>query len=180
MTVLDSTIPTGTSNSARFWSHRRPRWLLRVHAAGVSSSRRGGWCGPRGRRHATRALTISTVTRAGEHTETSDRPELAIAQARWFRALADPTRLAIIKHLLAGPRTVTELVDMTGLPQSRISNHLACLRWCRFVHTDRQGRHVIYSIADTRLKQVLDLADDLVADHSEHLATCKRIGPDWI
>jgi DNA-binding transcriptional ArsR family regulator len=105
---------------------------------------------------------------------------MAVAQARWFRLLADPTRLAILKHLLARPHTVTELVDRTGLPQSRISNHLACLRWCQFVHAVRQGRHVVYTIADTRLKLVLDLADELVADKVEHLATCKRIGPDWM
>ena len=52
---------------------------------------------------------------------------MAVAQARWFRLLADPTRLAILKHLLARPHSVTELVETTGLPQSRISNHLACL-----------------------------------------------------
>jgi ArsR family transcriptional regulator, cadmium/lead-responsive transcriptional repressor len=104
---------------------------------------------------------------------------MAVAQARWFRLLADPTRLAILKHLLARPPSVTELVDRTGLPQSRISNHLACLRWCEFVRADRYGRHVIYTIADTRLARVLDLAADLVGDNAEYLATCKRIGPDW-
>lgn len=99
------------------------------------------------------APTISTVTQADGHSQTSDWPTAAVAQARWFRALADPTRLTILKYLLAGPHTVTELVDLTGVPQSRVSNHLACLRWCRFVHADRQGRHVVYTIADTQLKR---------------------------
>lgn len=130
--------------------------------------------------HGIRALTIGTVTQADEHTQASALPTAAVAQARWFRALADPTRLTILKYLLAGPHTVTELVDLTRVPQSRISNHLACLRWCRFVHADRQGRHVVYTVADVRLKRVLDLAEDLVTDNAEHLATCKRIGPDWI
>jgi DNA-binding transcriptional ArsR family regulator len=120
------------------------------------------------------------VTQAGEATEASDWPVLVVAQARWFRTLADPTRLTILKHLLAGPHTVTELVESTGLPQSRISNHLACLRWCRFVNADRRGRHVVYTVADTRLKRMLDLTVHLIADNAEHLATCKRIGPDWI
>jgi MerR family transcriptional regulator, copper efflux regulator len=77
---------------------------------------------------------------------------------------------------VTGPHSVTELVAKTGLSPSRISNHLA---WCRFVHADRHGRRVVYTIADTRLRQLLDLADDLVADNAEHLATCTRIGPDW-
>jgi DNA-binding transcriptional ArsR family regulator len=105
---------------------------------------------------------------------------LPVAQARFFRVLADPTRLTILEHLLARPHSVSELIESTGLPQSRISNHLACLRWCEFVRADRQGRKVIYTIADTRLQRVLDLAGEVVADNVEHLATCARIGPHWM
>jgi DNA-binding transcriptional ArsR family regulator len=104
---------------------------------------------------------------------------LPIAKARWFRVLADPTRLEILKHLLEGPHSVSELIEAIGLPQSRISNHLACLRWCEFVHADRHGRHIIYTIAESRLRQVLDLADELIGDNAGYLATCKGIGPEW-
>lgn len=110
----------------------------------------------------------------------ADRPDLLVAQARWFRVLADPTRLAILRHLLERPHSVTELVVASGLPQSRISNHLACLRWCEFVRADRHGRHIVYTIADPSLRQVLDIAEDLIADNADHLATCKRIGPEWM
>ncbi len=94
--------------------------------------------------------------------------------------LADPTRLEIIRHLLKRPHSVTELIEAIGLPQSRISNHLASLRWCAFVHADRHGRHVVYRIADARLQRVLDLADELIGDNAEYLATAKSIGPDWV
>jgi DNA-binding transcriptional ArsR family regulator len=66
-----------------------------------------------------------------------------VVSARWFRVLSDPTRLAILKQLLTGACSVGELVTETGLPRSRVSNHLACLRWCQFVHTERQGRRVL-------------------------------------
>jgi DNA-binding transcriptional ArsR family regulator len=88
--------------------------------------------------------------------------------------------LAIVGHLLDGPHSVSELIEKTGLPQSRISNHLACLRWCQFVSAERQGRRVVYTIADARLEYVLDVTRDLVADVAEHLASCHRIGPDWM
>jgi ArsR family transcriptional regulator, cadmium/lead-responsive transcriptional repressor len=104
----------------------------------------------------------------------------AVVSARWFRVLADPTRLAILKQLLTEACSVSELVARTGLPRSRVSNHLACLRWCQFVRAERQGRRVLYIVTDTRLRRLLDLADDLVADNAEHLSTCQRIGPDWI
>jgi DNA-binding transcriptional ArsR family regulator len=116
----------------------------------------------------------------GAEIPTYDLPTLHVAHARWFRVLADPTRLAILRHLLARPHTVSELIESMGLPQSRISNHLACLRWCQFVRADRRGRHVVYTIADARLQRLLDLAEGLVAENAAHLATCKRIGPDWI
>ncbi|HEV7900068.1 MAG TPA: metalloregulator ArsR/SmtB family transcription factor [Planosporangium sp.] len=102
------------------------------------------------------------------------------ASARFFRVLGDPTRLAIAQHLLKRPHTVSELVDKLGLSQSRVSNHLACLRWCRFVNADRQGRQIIYSINDVRLRRLLQLAAEMVRENEEYLAGCERIGPDWI
>jgi DNA-binding transcriptional ArsR family regulator len=110
----------------------------------------------------------------------SDPPELLVAQARWFRVLADPTRLAILRHLLQGPHSVSELIEAIGLPQSRISNHLACLRWCEFVHADRHGRHIVYTIANSGLQRVFDFADELIGGNAEYLATYKSIGPDWL
>jgi ArsR family transcriptional regulator, cadmium/lead-responsive transcriptional repressor len=102
------------------------------------------------------------------------------AQARWFQMLSDPTRLTILTLLQAGPMHVGEIVAKTGLPQSRISNHLACLRWCNFVNAEKQGRRVVYSIADSRLLQLLALAGDLVCNSADLLSNCDKIGPDWV
>ena len=120
------------------------------------------------------------VIHTGNQTNATGPEAAPIAHARWFRVLADPNRLEILSVLLTGPCSVSEVVERTGLPRSRVSNHLACLRWCRFVHADRQGRRVVYTIADTRLNNLLNLADDLVYDNVEHLSTCHSIGPDWV
>ncbi len=113
-------------------------------------------------------------------TATVDTPSLRSATARFFRVLGDPTRLAISELLLERPRTVSEVVDAIGGSQSRISNHLACLRWCRFVVDERAGRQVTYRIADPDLRRVLAVADALAAKNCDHLASCRRIGPDWV
>lgn len=102
------------------------------------------------------------------------------AGARFFRVLGDPTRLRILELLLAGPRTVAELAAAVGAPRARVSNHLACLRWCGFAEAERRGRQVIYRIADPRLAELLTAARPLIADKAVHLASCRRIGPDWI
>lgn len=102
------------------------------------------------------------------------------ALARQFRALGDPTRLRILQALLEGERTVSELVALIRAPQSRISNHLACLKWCRLVEAERRGRQVVYRVLDPRLAGLLAVSRELAAEHAEHLATCKRIGPEWV
>jgi ArsR family transcriptional regulator, cadmium/lead-responsive transcriptional repressor len=102
------------------------------------------------------------------------------ANARFFRVLGDPTRLAILHHLLIEPHSVSELTVKLGIAQSRVSNHLACLRWCRFVTAERAGRRVIYSVADQRLQRLIAAASEIASEHRDHLATCRRIGPEWI
>jgi DNA-binding transcriptional ArsR family regulator len=109
----------------------------------------------------------------------SPRPALA-ARARYFRVLGDPTRLHVVEILLRGERTVAELAATIGAPRSRISNHLACLKWCRFVAARRQGQHVVYRVADPRVEMIMTAVRSLTADRCDHLAQCRRIGPDWI
>ncbi|MCI0635971.1 MAG: metalloregulator ArsR/SmtB family transcription factor [Actinobacteria bacterium] len=102
------------------------------------------------------------------------------ALSRYFRVLGDPTRLRIMEALLERERTVSELIDLLAAPQSRVSNHLACLRWCRLVEAERGGRTVVYRVADERVSRILELAASLAEPNCDHLASCKRIGPDWI
>lgn len=102
------------------------------------------------------------------------------ALARYFRALGDPTRLRIIEALLERERTVSELVRIVRAPQSRVSNHLACLKWCRFADAERRGREVVYRIADSGVSDLVRVARSLAGKNCDHLASCRRIGPDWI
>ena len=102
------------------------------------------------------------------------------ALSRYFRILGDPTRLRILEALLERERTVSELVQLVGAPRSRVSNHLACLKWCRVAEAERRGRNVIYRVTDPRVRGLLRNARELAAEHCDHLASCRRIGPDWI
>jgi ArsR family transcriptional regulator, cadmium/lead-responsive transcriptional repressor len=92
--------------------------------------------------------------------------------AKYFRAFADPTRLTILQLVAESERSVGELVTATGQSQPKVSNHLACLRWCGFVATRREHRRVYYSIADPRVTELLALAGALLEDNAEHVACC--------
>jgi DNA-binding transcriptional ArsR family regulator len=96
--------------------------------------------------------------------------------AKYFRGLGEPTRLRILELLLAQEElSVGELVEQLGEPQPKVSNHLACLRWCGFVTTRREHRTVHYRIADSRVAAIVGLARELLADNEEHVAACCRI-----
>lgn len=100
-------------------------------------------------------------------------PELL---AKYFKVLADATRLRILELLAGGSElSVGELMAELGQAQSRVSNHLACLRWCGFVVTRRAHRVIYYRIADRRVLEVLTLGRALLGDNAEHVAACRRV-----
>ena len=96
--------------------------------------------------------------------------------AKYFRGLGDPIRVRILEVLRdEGELSVGQIVERLGLAQPKVSNHLACLRWCGFVETRREHRTAFNKISDTRVLTLLDLAESLLADNAEHVASCCRI-----
>ena len=95
--------------------------------------------------------------------------------AKYFRVLADDTRLRIVERLSGGERSVGELSRLLDEPQPKVSNHLACLRWCGFVATRREHRTVYYRVADERVEAVIALGRELLHDNERHVAACRRI-----
>lgn len=102
------------------------------------------------------------------------QPKRVELQAKLFRGFSDASRLAILTALRDGPLTVTEIVEETGLGQSNVSNHLACLRDCGLVTAEQQGRHVYYALSDDRVAALLKLADQLLADVAKGVYECSR------
>src|ERR687894_2722155 len=99
--------------------------------------------------------------------EAPTEPELV---GKYFRALGDPTRVRILALLRDHDElSVTELVARLGQSQPKVSNHLACLRWCGFVHTRREHPSVYYRMTDDRVSQLLGLGHSLLADNADHV-----------
>lgn len=95
--------------------------------------------------------------------------------ARFFSGLADETRLRIVRLLLDGPKSVGELVVALGLAQSRVSNHLSCLKWCGYVRAQRRGKFVFYELGDPRIAEIVELAQSVVARNAAHIEACTRL-----
>ncbi|AWH95423.1 ArsR/SmtB family transcription factor [Dietzia psychralcaliphila] len=100
------------------------------------------------------------------------------AYAALFHALAEPTRLALLEHLVSGEHRVRDLVDHMHLAQSTVSKHLACLRDCGLVRVRIEGRSSWFSLAEpARLAELVAAADALLSasgispslrDHQDH------------
>jgi ArsR family transcriptional regulator, cadmium/lead-responsive transcriptional repressor len=106
-----------------------------------------------------------------------EQPTEADLLAKYFKVLAEPTRVHVLELLAdGGERSVSELMRALGQSQSKVSNHLACLRWCGFVTTRREHRVVYYRVADERVLQIVALGRALLADNAEHVAACRRVG----
>ena len=59
--------------------------------------------------------------------------------ARRLKAVADPTRLAILHSLAAAPSSVGELASLFRLAQPTVSMHVKVLRESGLVHSERTG-----------------------------------------
>ena len=108
--------------------------------------------------------------------QVASKEALYAVTARFFKGLGDPVRLMILEFLGDGERSVGEIVEHLGLPQNTVSMHLGCLRWCGYVNTRKEARHVYYSLGDSRVTDILELSRELLLGSEVYLITCDVIG----
>lgn len=72
-----------------------------------------------------------------------------------LKALSHPQRLLILGHLLSGPKTVSELVELCSASQSQMSQFLTRMKFEGLVASEKKGKFQIYSVADKRLIQLM-------------------------
>jgi len=81
--------------------------------------------------------------------------------ARTTKALAHPTRLAILALLREGEICVCDLEPALDLRQANISQHLAILRRANLVTSRRDGLRILYRVTDPRVFKALDLLSSI-------------------
>lgn len=81
--------------------------------------------------------------------------EILDAAGELLRALAAPVRIAIVLQLRESARCVHELVDVLGVPQPLVSQHLKILKAAGVVAGERSGREMLYRLADHHLAHIV-------------------------
>jgi ArsR family transcriptional regulator len=98
--------------------------------------------------------------------------ELYEYRARILKALAHPSRLAMVDALADGEMCVCKLQEIVGSDMSTVSKHLAVLKAAGIVSDRKQGLQVFYRLEVTCIKCFLDCADAVVRNNAR---TQKRI-----
>lgn len=93
-----------------------------------------------------------------------------------FKVLAEPARLSILDALRGGERTVSELVEKTGLLQANVSKHLRLLHAHGFVKRRRNSQFVHYSAADRAVFRLCDAMCDHIENETKTVRRSTRFG----
>lgn len=87
--------------------------------------------------------------------------------AELLKALAHPRRLEIVQLLRDQELSVTDIYEMLDLPQANISQHLMILRDAGVVTTTREGKQVLYRLANSKIIEASDLLREVLIDQHQ-------------
>lgn len=103
--------------------------------------------------------------------------------ARIAKAVASPKRLELVELLCQAPKPVEMLAREAGISVKLASAHLKELRTARLVETERQGKHVIYSIASPEVPRfwvlLRTLAEERLFELQDALRQLSTSSSEW-
>lgn len=82
--------------------------------------------------------------------------ELLYDLADLFRVFSDTTRIKILYALMARELAVGDIAEVTGSSQSAVSHQLRTLKQAHLVKFRREGRSILYSLADDHVYTMLN------------------------
>ena len=89
-----------------------------------------------------------------------DNEDQLIEMAELFKVFGDSTRIKILCSLLQGEECVQQIVDTVGASQSAVSHQLRILKQAKLVKNQRQGKQIVYCLADDHVRTILGMAKD--------------------
>ena len=84
---------------------------------------------------------------------------------KFIQILGDSSRLKIINYINIHTKSVTDIVESTGLSQPLVSHHLRTLKKNGILTTTRKGAFILYSLKDSRLINILGILEKLMHEN---------------
>ena len=85
----------------------------------------------------------------------------SMKQQEVFKAMADPTRRAILKRLQGGALSAGEIGAAFDITPASLSHHFTVLKQADLVRTERRGQYIVYSLNSTVFEDLARLLLDL-------------------
>ena len=85
-------------------------------------------------------------------------PEQVDKLAELFKVLSDPTRVRILQALHCQRLCVCDIAETLGMTQSAISHQLRILKQNHLIKYRREGKNMIYALADDHVKTIINCA----------------------
>ena len=85
------------------------------------------------------------------------KKETTEAIAELFKGFADSTRVHILSMLAERELCVTDICDGVGVSQSAVSHQLALMKHMHLVTSRREGKNILYSLADDHVQTILKM-----------------------
>ena len=87
-----------------------------------------------------------------------------IEMAELFKVFGDSTRIRILYDLMEGERNVTEIADDLQMNQPAISHQLKILKTAKLINSRREGKMMIYSLADDHVKMIIAMGKEHIEE----------------
>jgi ArsR family transcriptional regulator len=97
-------------------------------------------------------------------------PHVPALKAEFFKAIGHPVRIRALELLSEDEQSVSDLLGAIDVGQAYLSQQLGVLRRAGLVNARREGSHVLYSLADPRMAELLAVSRQMLLD----MATATR------
>lgn len=84
--------------------------------------------------------------------------------AELFKIFGDSTRIKILYDLFEGEKNVSEICEDLEMNQSAISHQLKILKTSKLIKARRDGKAMIYSLADDHVKMIIAMGKEHVEE----------------
>ncbi len=90
--------------------------------------------------------------------------ELLYDLAELYKVFGDSTRIKILYVLLESEMCVCDIAQLLNMSQSAISHQLRVLKQSRLVKFRREGKMVLYSLADAHVRTIISQGMDHILE----------------
>ncbi len=90
--------------------------------------------------------------------------KIYMMHAEMCKVFTSPVRLEILDMLREGEKSVNELVQLIGVNQSNVSQHLQIMKDRGILRTDKKGNHVFYSISNPKISKAFGIMKEIMID----------------